>query len=131
MNANDVLKYIQEGENLTVEFKSWIKGKSFKEIIGYITKELVGFANAKGGQVLLGVEDNGTITGCNNYDKQDIIERIYDKTRPSMYTEIEEIIIQDKTILVISVEQGTTTYATSSGEVYKRLGKNTKPYFPE
>lgn len=88
MNAKDLQQLIAKGESSTVEFKSWIKTKNTREIINLATKELVALTNANGGYVFLGVEDDGEITGCNNYDVQGLMESIYDRTRPAMYTEI-------------------------------------------
>lgn len=120
-----------EGENLTVEFKTWIHAKDMRERISLAVDELVAFANAKGGTVYMGVEDDGTVTGCTGYDTQKIMESIYDRTRPSLFTEIEVITYQGKDILAIKVEKDGTTYAVSDGRCLKRLGKNSKPYYPD
>lgn len=127
----DIKEVISKGEKIDVEFKSWKKIKDKKELMKIITKEAVALANTKGGMILIGVEDNGEITGCDNYDIQNIMESIYDRTIPKLFTDIEEVFVENNTILVIYVPKGSTLYATSAGEVYKRLGKNTKPMFPE
>jgi ATP-dependent DNA helicase RecG len=64
-----------------------------------LTNEAVGFANAEGGIILVGVEDDGEITGCNDYDEQNIIESIYDKTIPKLFTDIDIIKYAGKDIL--------------------------------
>jgi ATP-dependent DNA helicase RecG len=122
---------LSKGENLTVEFKTWIYAKDMRERISLAVDELVAFANAKGGTVYLGVEDDGTVTGCNRYDEQKIMESIYDRTRPALFTEIEVIHYEGKDVLAIKVERDGTTYATSDGRCLKRLGKNSKPYYPD
>ncbi|KXZ40710.1 ATP-dependent DNA helicase RecG [Alkalithermobacter thermoalcaliphilus JW-YL-7 = DSM 7308] len=127
----DIKEVISKGEKIDIEFKSWKKIKDKKELMKIITKEAVALANTKGGMILIGVEDNGEITGCDNYDIQNIMESIYDRTIPKLFTDIEEVFVENNTILVIYVPKGSTLYATSAGEVYKRLGKNTKPMFPE
>ena len=125
-------KIIEQGETITVEFKSWIKANSMKERINLVVPELIAFANSKGGTVYLGIEDNGDITGCfGNYDLQNICESIYEKTRPSMFTDIEEIDYQGKKVIAISVAHDGNTYATSDGRCLRRLGKNSKPYYPD
>lgn len=91
----------------------------------------VALANTKGGLILVGVEDDGEITGCENYDTQNIIEGIYDRTMPKLFCEVEEVSTDDKVILKISIQKGNNIYTTSAGEVYKRLGKNTKPMPPD
>lgn len=123
---------LQIGESIDIEFKSWIKASGMKERISLAVDELIAFANCKGGTVYFGVEDNGEVTGCTgNYDLQAMRESIYDKTRPPMFTEIEEIEYEDKTVITITVEADGKTYATTDGRCLKRLGKNSKPYYPD
>ena len=131
MNIIDFERLLIAGESLTVEFKTWIHAKDMRERISLVVDELVAFANAKGGTVYLGVEDDGTVTGCKDYDIQRIMESIYDRTRPALFTEIEVIQYKGKDILAIKVERDGTTYATSDGRCLKRLGKNSKPYYPD
>jgi ATP-dependent DNA helicase RecG len=50
----------QQGENNAVEFKS--AGVS----VDGLAKEIVAFANTLGGSILIGVEDDGSISGVNN-----------------------------------------------------------------
>lgn len=103
-----------------------------KERIALVVDELIAFANSKGGTVYLGVEDNGIVTGCiGNYDLQGIVEAIYDKTRPPLFTEAGEIEYQGKRVITLSVEHDGITYATTDGRCLRRLGKNSKPYYPD
>lgn len=125
----EIKEIIHQGETKYVEFKSWVKVNK-KELMGILTNEAVGFSNAEGGIILVGVEDDGEITGCDNYDKQTIIESIYDKTIPKVFTDIEVVKLADKEILKIIVQKSPEIVATSKGVVYKRLGKNTKPFYP-
>jgi len=60
---------IQLGESHIREFKSAIEGppnakkpRAVKEICAEIGEQLVGFANADGGDLLIGVEDDGSLT---------------------------------------------------------------------
>lgn len=123
---------LAQGETISVEFKSWINTNSMKERINLVVPELIAFANSKGGTVYLGVEDNGDVTGCSGkYDLQNICEAIYDKTRPPMFTDIEEIDYIGKKIIAISVSSDGKIYATTDGRCLKRLGKNSKPFYPD
>lgn len=121
MDERTLQKIIDQGETITVEFKSWIKANSMKDRINLIVPELIAFANSKGGTVYLGIEDNGDVTGCfGKYDLQNIYESIYDKTRPPMFTEIEEIDYQGSKIIAISVSTDGKTYATTDGRCLNR-----------
>lgn len=125
-------KILKQGESIHTEFKSWIKASNMRERIALAVDELIAFANAKGGTVYLGVEDNGEVTGCTgNYDLQNIVESIYDKTRPCLFAEIEELEYEGKKVISLSVEADGITYATTDGRCLRRLGKNSKPYYPD
>lgn len=91
MNKTEFERILNKGETTTVEFKSWVKTSGMKERIKLAVDELIAFANAKGGTVYFGVEDDGTVTGCTGYDIQNLIEAIYDKTRPPLFVDVEEI----------------------------------------
>lgn len=126
----DITQVISAGETNTVEFKSWTNRSEFKKVIDLLVKEAVGLANTKGGIILVGVEDDGTITGCPEFDEQVIIESIYDKTMPKLFTDIEVLTVESNRIFKITVEKSSKVISTSNGIVYKRLGKNTKPWYP-
>ncbi len=57
MTRRQLLKIIEEGESLTVEFKQRYSEHE------KIAKEIIAFANTAGGYLIFGVEDNGKITG--------------------------------------------------------------------
>lgn len=131
MTTTEFEQVLSGGESLTVEFKTWIHAKDMRERISLAVDELVAFANAKGGTVYMGIEDDGTVTGCTRYDTQKIMESIYDRTRPALFTDIEVIQYKGKDVLAIKVERDGTTYAVSDGRCLKRLGRNSKPYYPD
>lgn len=132
LTVSEFEEILKKGESINTEFKSWIKAGSMKERIALAVDELIAFANSKGGTVYFGVEDNGEVTGCTGkYDLQNMVEAIYDKTRPSLFVEAGEIKYQDKTVITLSIEHDGNTYATTDGRCLRRLGKNSKPYYPD
>ncbi|GGK18722.1 hypothetical protein GCM10007962_11130 [Yeosuana aromativorans] len=67
----DVQKLIELGEHDWVEFKSSMRYDYFKktpnrELEVVIAKTIVGFMNAKGGKLIVGVDDEGKILGLEN-----------------------------------------------------------------
>ena len=133
MTTEEFKKILDKGETDTVEFKSWVKARSQKEIISLAVDELIAFANHKGGTVYFGGEDQPIeVTGCSrDYDSQRIIEGIYDKTRPSLFTEICDFEYEGKRVIAISVKADGKTYTTTDGRCLKRLGRNSKPLYPD
>lgn len=57
MTRKQLIKLIEDGENLTVEFKQRFSSEE------KIAKEMIAFANTKGGVIIFGVEDDGKICG--------------------------------------------------------------------
>ncbi len=94
-----VLEKIKQGEGQSIEFKRTFQ----KEVIASI----VAFANAKGGKVFVGVDDNGDLIGVslNKETLQDWINQIKQNTSPSVIPDIEYFEIDGKTIVVITVKE--------------------------
>ncbi len=63
MDIRDIKRLIKAGENEATEFK---KKANFPE---KIVKEIVAFANTTGGNLLIGVEDDGKITGTKTVEE--------------------------------------------------------------
>lgn len=70
---------IELGESHFREFKSALEGppgekrkRSTKDIATNIAQTLVAFANADGGELLVGVEDSGEITGLPGFSETDL-----------------------------------------------------------
>ena len=67
-SGDDILRLIADGESSTLEFKQTLRfnlkaGKNGKEIEHASMKSIAGFLNSDGGTLLVGVADNGTVTG--------------------------------------------------------------------
>jgi ATP-dependent DNA helicase RecG len=66
MRKAELLETIRNGENSGVEFKrDDIRPEQ-------LAKEIIALANLQGGYILLGVEDDGTVSGIKRPDIQDM-----------------------------------------------------------
>jgi ATP-dependent DNA helicase RecG len=84
MTKTEALEVIKNGESSGVEFKrDTIDNRA-------LAKELVAFANLRGGRVLLGVEDDGSICGLTRADTLDG----GDVNQPRLYKQLEEWVMQ-------------------------------------
>ncbi len=102
-----------------------------------IKKEIVAFANTKGGIIYIGVSDEGEIVGIDNADfiMQQLSNTLRDNIRPdiSMFTNIELLQEKEKTLLKITVHPGTRKpyYLSDKGikpsGVYIRSGTTSAP----
>lgn len=116
-------------ESETVELKS--------KIIGDICKEIIAFANSKGGTLYIGVEDNGNIIGVENVDHVtlQLNNMIRDSIKPdvTMFVHYETLSIDEKKIIAVTVQKGTERpyYLGSKGlkptGVFVRNGTSTDP----
>lgn len=90
---------IQEGEHLHQDFKYCVKDSK------KIARSLVAFANTDGGRLLLGIKDNGKITGVRTEEEFYMIESaatIY--SNPAIKFATRQWLAEGKTVLEIQVE---------------------------
>jgi len=115
-------------ESSTLEFKETIPQKD------QIVKTTIGFCNQNGGKLIIGVSDNGKITGISSIDAAKAVESlsqsIYDACIPPILPLVYTQTINDKTLLIIEVSSGTNKpyYRKSEGlekGTYIRLGSVT------
>lgn len=116
-------------ESEIVELKS--------QIVSDICKEIIAFANSKGGTLYVGVEDNGKVIGISNADQTtlQLSNMIRDSVKPdvTMFVHYETLCIEGKNIIAVTVQKGTERpyYLGSKGlkpsGVYVRNGTSTDP----
>ena len=104
-------------ESLTIEFKSDQNKLSDNDIIDAV----VAFANTDGGDLFLGVENDGAITGLHkdHTDSTQLAALIANRTIPPVITR-NEIIDFHVPVLKISVPRYTSVVASSSGKLLRR-----------
>ena len=74
----------------------------------------------------------GEVTGCiGPYSIQNILDAVYDKTRPPLFVEAEEIPYKGKQVIALHVDNDGLIHTTTDGRCLKRLGKNNRPWYPE
>lgn len=128
------------GESHFREFKSAWEGKPdnkkprlTKAICADIAEALVSFANADGGAVLIGVEDDGSVTGVPH--SEDDIQVMLNSIHSHIYhdqqlpiTNANKLVLDKNTILYFSVNKGTTMiYQLPDGRCVRRKDKSTVP----
>lgn len=96
----NIKKLIFEGEGVTLDFKKTITSCE------KIARTMVSFANNKGGKLLIGVADDGTIKGVKSEDEERymITRAAHLFTRPALEPTFEEIYVDDKLVLVVDTQ---------------------------
>ena len=95
MLKTELLEIITNGENSGIEFKrDDIRPEK-------LAKEIVALANFQGGKVILGVEDDGTISGIHRDNLEEWVMNIFqDRIHPLILPFYEEIKVDDKTVVL-------------------------------
>lgn len=105
MNKAELLELILNGENSGVEFKR--DGLHPEQL----AKEVVALANFRGGRILIGVDDDGTITGIQRENLEHwVMDTVFGhKVHPMILPYYEEVQVDDQDrIAVITISQGVT-----------------------
>lgn len=112
------MRTIPKKETLTIEFKSDIKKLSDNDLIDAI----VGMTNTDGGELFLGVEDDGKITGVhkNHLDEIGVAALIANMTVPSVAVRAEIIEEEKQEVLKIEIPISRTIIATAGGKILRR-----------
>lgn len=103
MLPSDVLQLIAQGEGPKLEFK---RDDVRPEVLA---KEIVAFANMNGGRVLIGVEDDGSISGTQKDKLQEwLMDTVVGRhITPYIHLGYEEVAIDGQSVAVADVPMGT------------------------
>lgn len=127
MFKTELLAIIANGENSGVEFKrDDVRPEQ-------LAREIVALANLQGGRVLLGVEDDGSVSGIQRDDLETwVMDTVFGRyIHPLILPFYEEVALDDgKRVAVVSITQGTAKpYVLRSNnreEIYVRVGSTTR-----
>jgi len=99
MKPRELLELVEEGENLTCEFKR--KFSTAEKI----AREMIAFANTKGGYLIIGVDDDKDIVGVESEKAE--AELIYDVAKnfcePPLNIHIDYVEVKGKEVLIVEI----------------------------
>lgn len=116
----DIKSLLEQGEGITIEFK-----ESKKELNKDTFESVCALLNRLGGQLLLGVEDDGAVCGvdkaCVEKIKKNFVTQMNnpDKISPTFYTQLEEYEIDGKTVIYAHIPVTTEVHRTA-GKIFDR-----------
>jgi predicted HTH transcriptional regulator len=133
MDYRDVNHLIEQGEGFTIEFKRKVSTAE------KIARALIAFANTKGGTILFGVDDDGSIIGVESEKSETdlILEAGTVFCEPEIVPEIDIVPFSGKDVIVATVVEskdkphyfaGPANGSTENGEgtrVYIRVNDKT------
>lgn len=116
-------------ESETIELKSIY--------VADIKKEIIAFANTRGGTIYIGVEDNGNVCGVENADfiVQQVMNAARDAIKPdvTLFLHAETLSVDGKDVVAVDVQCGAHRPYYLAGKglrpegVYVRQGKSSVP----
>ena len=105
------------GENSVVEFK--------REDVhtGSLAKVITAFSNFEGGDIWIGVEDDGSISGVTQPKLEEkVVQVCRNNISPPLIPKIQAHRIEGKKILQVTIEKGKTKPFKTEGRFYIRAG---------
>jgi predicted HTH transcriptional regulator len=101
MDYRDVNRLIEQGEGFTIEFKRKVSTPE------KIARALIAFANTKGGNILFGVDDDGSIVGVESEKSEaDLIREAGTVfCDPEIIPEIDIVPFSGKDVIVATVDE--------------------------
>ena len=124
MNFHDVNALIEEGEGFSVEFKRRISSSE------KIARTLISFANTKGGTILFGVDDDGSIVGVESEKTEAELIEIAgrDFCDPPIVPLIEIVPFNGTDVIACQIPESTSKPHYFLGERDRENGENTRVY---
>lgn len=127
MKKKEVIELIANGENSSVEFKrDDIRPEQ-------LAKEAVGMANLQGGLILLGIEDDGAITGITRKNLEEwVMDTVFSRfIHPIIIPHYQEVQFEgDKRIAIITIAAGIAkpyvVRLNDREDMYVRVGSTTR-----
>lgn len=121
VTPEELKSHVSSGEGLTCEFKRC------GDTPGNDTFETIcSFANRQGGNIFLGVEDDGSVRGVNEKCalgiEQNLVKRLNDSNcfKPSPFVEIERVRFEGALVIRVWVPAGPAVYSWK-GVIYDRV----------
>jgi len=115
LTKNDLKIILQEGEGQKIEFK-----ESFSQSLA---KEIVAFANARGGQIFIGVDDTGNVKGVKITNK--LRSQIIDLARncnPDIVVKLQAL----GSVIIVNVGEGSNKPYQCKEGFYLRQGSSSQ-----
>ena len=122
ISSDDIKLLASAGEGYNAEFKKSVPAK-----VKDISEEVCAFANAAGGTLLIGVDDQNRIAGVKiDNDKRSAIHNSLSEITPHLPCSLDFVEVDGKTIAVIEVPSGPKKPYVLSGAIFVRIGPNTQ-----
>ena len=138
--ADEILRQLSAGEDGRAEFKELRYGRRgvISPNTDDLAAEMVGFANAEGGTLFLGVDDSGTATAIPHVHldvvEQWVINVASELCNPPIRPALKRAVVPgaggDVTIVLAEIRRGLYVHRTARGRYYLRVGSTRRDLDP-
>lgn len=123
MDATELIELIGRGEDSRTQFKQSQDVTNAKSLAG----EMVAFSNSKGGRLLIGVDDTGSLIGVSPDEIRRVNQLISnvatDCVRPSINPETDNVSVGGKLVILVTIPEGISKpYADNDGVFWIKSG---------
>ena len=121
----ELIEKIELGEDSVLELKEELPRKD------NLASEIAAFANAKGGVILIGIDDNKEVVGLGDSAALDevektVVEICQDSVKPPVSIDTRKLRIDGKNLLKIEVPQSLFVHKTSNGYFVRQGSRKTE-----
>ncbi len=123
MEVGELLAIIANGEDYRHQFKADITN------VNSLASEMVAFGNSSGGMILIGVNDDGSLSGLDDEDIRRINQNIANAAstivRPAINPITQNFTLPEGKVLLLTVEEGLNKpYMDSNGYIWVKSGSD-------
>lgn len=122
METIELIEVIARGEDSHHQFKQTIPR------VKDVAKELIAFSNSEGGKLIVGVADNGDVTGLSAVQVEEsnrlIADAATNNVKPAMNVITENVDHPDGIVIVATVTKGLRPCADNEGRIWVKNGSD-------
>jgi ATP-dependent DNA helicase RecG len=121
MEASELFEIISRGEDGTHQFKANIANGNA------LAAEIVAFSNSGGGQIFIGVNDDGTVNGLSPENVRGLNQLISsastDMVKPAVNVTTENLRLPSGIVMIVTVQDGISKpYFDNAGSIWVKSG---------
>lgn len=124
LRSTDIVRFL----NSDLEESFYFEFKTDDESTDKFIKEVDALSNTYGGYILLGINDDKTVSGCKKWTEQRIHASIHDSITPTPIFDVKKFTVYGEKVLVVRIEEGPfPPYVTNKGRIFERVSSGSFP----
>lgn len=118
-----------ERKSCYTRLEGTVQPRAIREVARDAAETLIAFANADGGTVVIGLEDDGTPSGIpERYKLAAFVHQVRSMIQPPLRFQSHEIVIQSKRVWVLETDWSAEVHRLTDGRYLLRVGDSNQPF---